>query len=249
MGDMQQFFAGGQGFDPNSVDPQGDFEVLPPGKYPVQVESAEIKQTKAGTGHYIYVTCKILDGPAKGRLLWDRMNIDNPSQVAVGIGQRCLAALGIAIGVQGQMTDTDQLLGGQCMAHVKVKEDQNEIRTYSSFAAFREAEAKGAGGRPAPAPAPAPAAPSVSPAGDQHVFDRQQAIGRGIREPALPPIEGQLATPITTATLPVAVYVPPGQAAAVQGEPGYAAPPPVNPPATTAAPAPAVPSGPMPWAR
>ncbi|KKK48669.1 hypothetical protein LCGC14_3142810 [marine sediment metagenome] len=188
MGDLQQFF-GGQGFDTASVEPQVDYETLLPGKYPVQVESTEVKETKKQDGHYVEVVLVILDGPAKGRKLWDRFNIDNPSQDCVAIGQRCLAALSIAIGVQEQMCNSDQLLSGRCMAHVKVKNGQNEIRTYSSFAASRAAEAKKAGNPQAPlpsgmavpfgpqaqpAPAPAPG-PSPSPAGDQHVADATTA--------------------------------------------------------------------------
>ncbi len=246
MGDLQQFF-GGQGFDTASVEPQADFETLPPGKYPVQVESAEVKETKAGTGHYIEVVLVILDGPAKNRKLWDRINIDNPSQDCVAIGQRCLAALSIAIGVQGQMGNSDQLLSGQCMAHVKVKNGQNEIRTYSSFVASQAAEAKKAGNPQAPLPSgmAVPFGPQAQPA------------------PTPAPV-------VQAEAFPGATYMAPGQAAA--GPPVIKPDPSPSPAgdqhvadATTAdelkelarrraadppaVPAPAPTSGSMPWAR
>jgi len=131
MSDLQSVF-GNSGFDTNSVEPQSDFEVLPPGKYPVLIEKAEVKQTKAGTGHYISLCLCVLDGPAKNRKLFDNINIQNPSQQCVDIGLRQLAALGQAIGLTC-VNDTNQLVNKACLAHVKVKDDRNEVRTYSKL--------------------------------------------------------------------------------------------------------------------
>ncbi len=134
MSDLSEFFqhtTGQDVFDPNSVDPQTDFVVLPAGKYPVLIEKAEVQATKKGDGHFIYLEMQIIDGQAKGRKLFDRINIDNPSQKCVEIGFRCLAALGQAIGLQG-ITDSNQLVNQSVIAHVRVKNDQNEVRTYSA---------------------------------------------------------------------------------------------------------------------
>jgi hypothetical protein len=128
MSDVQQFLGGG--FDTHSVEPQSDFAVIPPGKYPVVVEKAIVKPTKAGTGHYVELTLSILDGPFKNRKVWDRINIHNPNAVCVEIGLRSLAALGQAVGLLS-ISDTDQLVNQVCIAHVKVKDEQNEVRTYS----------------------------------------------------------------------------------------------------------------------
>jgi len=130
MNDLASLF--GQGFDTHSVEPQSDFDVLPPGKYPVLIEKAEVKQTKAGTGHYLETQMVVLDGPAKNRKLWDRINIQNPSTQCVEIGLRQLAALGQAVGLAA-IADSSQLLNKACVASVKVKDDQNEIRTYTPF--------------------------------------------------------------------------------------------------------------------
>jgi hypothetical protein len=130
MNNLQQIFGGG--FDTNSVEPQGDFEVLPPDKYPVLIEKAEVRQTKSGTGYYIALCLSILDGPGKNRKLFDNINIANPSTQCVDIGLRTLAALGQAIGLTA-ISDTNQLVNKTCLAHVKVKDDRNEIRTYSTL--------------------------------------------------------------------------------------------------------------------
>jgi hypothetical protein len=127
MSNLNQFFNGG--FNTSSVAPQEDFEVIPAGKYPVLVEKAEVKTTKAGNGHFIALTLQILDGPYKGRKLFDNINIQNASQKAEEIALRTLAALGLAIGLQA-VTDTDQLLNQVVIASVKAKDGDNSVRTY-----------------------------------------------------------------------------------------------------------------------
>lgn len=128
--DLERFF-GGAAFTPSTIAPQGDFEVIPPGKYPVLIEDAEMVQTKKGTGHFLKLTMVILDGQYKNRKIWDQINIDNPSADCVEIGMREFAALGLALGLQA-ITDTTQLLRGVVIAHVKVKDDRNYVRTYSA---------------------------------------------------------------------------------------------------------------------
>lgn len=129
MADLQSLFGGG--FDTSSVPPQEDFVVIPPDKYVVVIDAAEVKPTKSQTGHYIELTMTVVDGQYKDRKVWDRINIANPSQKCVEIGLRSLAALGLAVGLSS-IADTDQLLGKVAVAHVKVKEGQNEVRTYSA---------------------------------------------------------------------------------------------------------------------
>jgi hypothetical protein len=133
QGDLSGFF-GGQGFDPNSVEPPDDFSVLPPGKYPVIIEAAETKATKAETGHYLELRLCVLDGPGKGRKIWHRMNIDNPSPIAVKIARQELSSLCKATIGSGLLVNENQFNGQTCVADVKVKDGENSIRAYSSFA-------------------------------------------------------------------------------------------------------------------
>lgn len=130
LGNLYDIF--GQSFNPADVKPQEDFEVLPPGKYPVLIEAAEIKQTKAGNGHYLKLTMSIIEGPYRNRKIWDQINIQNPSKECVEIGLRSLSAIGRALGLSA-IKDTSQLLDKTCVAHVKVKGEQNQVRTYSAL--------------------------------------------------------------------------------------------------------------------
>lgn len=164
MSDLSGFFQntfGQESFDPNSVKAQADFEVLPAGKYPVLIEKAEVQPTKAGNGHFIYLEMLITDGQAKDRKLFDRINIDNPSEKCVEIGFRCLAALGQALGLQS-ITDSNQLVNQVVLAHVRVKGDQNEVRTYSAVGVQQLAGPPVAAKRAASSAAVAPVAAPVA---------------------------------------------------------------------------------------
>jgi hypothetical protein len=163
QGDLQTIF-GGHAFDPQTIEPQGDFEVLPPCKPPAMIEKAEIKENSKGTGHYIKLELKVLDGPHKNRKLFDNINIDNPSNKCVEIGMRVLSALGRAIGATA-ITDTSQLLNQVVIPHVIVQNDavygqKNAIRTYSPPS---EAQPQtGDAGLPAPTTAQPVAVPSAA---------------------------------------------------------------------------------------
>lgn len=172
-GDLANFFGSLDGFDTHSIAPQEDFAPIPPGDYPVEIEKSEMKATKSQNGHYLEITCKILDGPdgVKGRKLWDRLNLDNPSQQAQEIALRSFAALGQSLNL-ARIQDTQQIVGGRCIACVKVREGQNSIRTYKPLPVAQVAPLASA--MPvapvapiAPAPpvaAPAPVVPAAMPA-------------------------------------------------------------------------------------
>lgn len=129
QGDLRSIF--GVEFDPFSIKPQKDFEVIPPGEHLCLIDRAEVKITKKGDGHYIELEMTIQGEEYKNRKLWDRINIDNPNSECVRIGLEHLAALGQAIRIN-ELSDSAQLVGHPVIAHVKVRNEQNEIRTYSA---------------------------------------------------------------------------------------------------------------------
>ena len=129
----------GAGFDTNSVEPQGDFDLISPGKVPVVIDKSEVRQTKKGDGYYLELTMTITDGEYRNRKLWDKIHIQNPSQECVKWGLRKLSALGKATGVT-YVSNENQFLGKTCMVHVTVKDEQNEIRTYSAMTGPTAAE-------------------------------------------------------------------------------------------------------------
>jgi hypothetical protein len=140
MSNWQEIF-GPNGFDVDSVEPMKDHSVVPPGKYVVQIERAEMKPNRAATGHFVELVLVILEGEHQKRKMWDRINVSNPSEKCTQMGRAVMSAIGRSLGVS-HLQDVSQLLNGILVAHVKVKGEQNEVRTYSSLAKYREEQAK-----------------------------------------------------------------------------------------------------------
>lgn len=83
-------------------------EVLPPGWYVAAIDASEVKATKKAAEAKEYpsednakhandcllqFTFKVLEGNAKGRLLWHRLNIRNANEIAQKIAEEELAAI------------------------------------------------------------------------------------------------------------------------------------------------------------
>lgn len=157
-------FLGAQ-FDPNTVPPSQDFTPLPSGEYPAIITDSEMKPTKNSTGHYLELTFQVIDGPSKGRLVWARLNLDNPNAKAVEIAKRDLSAICHAAGIVQAITDSQQLHNRPLVIRVEFvpagpnrQRDGNEVKGYKRM-----------DGAPAPAAQPSPfaaaAANTAPPAG------------------------------------------------------------------------------------
>ena len=124
------------GFDANQVEPADDLEPIPAGKYVAVITDSEMKPTKSGTGNYLQLTFQIVEGEYANRLLWVRLNLDNPNATAVQIARRELSSICRSVGVLVP-ADSADLHNLPCMIHVRVKrrsdtgELQNEIKGYS----------------------------------------------------------------------------------------------------------------------
>lgn len=150
-------------FDASSVEPAVPMELLPPGKYRVQIVQSEMQATKQGDGQLLWLELDILDGPHRGRKLWDRLNLVNRNQQTVEIAQRQLSAICHAVD-RIHVSDSEQLHFRPMMVTLAVEADtrdkllppdqqrkQNRIKGYAA-----------AGGSPTVAPAQrtAPAEPA-----------------------------------------------------------------------------------------
>jgi hypothetical protein len=128
-------------FDSTTVDPSiGRFDTIPPGRYRVQIVNSDVRPTKGGTGHYVYLEMQVVEGPFENRRLWDRINYINNNQKTQQIAQAQLRNIQLACGVEpGQMRDTEVLHFQPFMVSISVKPDagdgygeQNVVR-YPSF--------------------------------------------------------------------------------------------------------------------
>ena len=141
------------GFNAGTVDPMNEYEHLPAGKYAAVITKSGTKPTKSAKGSYLELTFQILDEAHKGRQLWARLNLDNPTALAEKIAQSELSSICRAVGVL-EPKDSSDLHDIPLVISVRQKtgpngEVRNEIRGYSR----RE---NGQAGKPAQAPPPTP---------------------------------------------------------------------------------------------
>ena len=154
-----------RGFNAHDVEPQEAFDPLPAGEYLCIVTTSEMKPTKSGNGAFLELEFAVIDGPYKGRKLWDRLNLANPNETTVKIAQATLSALCRAVGV---MTPQDSCELHDIPVVVKVRvekradtdEPTNVIKGYRKRETTPPAAALGAPRSPAtPSPFARPSTP------------------------------------------------------------------------------------------
>lgn len=127
---------GSTGFDATKIEVNdNDFSPLAPGKYNVIISDASVKKTKAGTGQYLSLQFTVTSEPGRDRRVWTNLNLVNPNPVAVEIAQKDLANICTAAGVQGLLTNEQQLLGKALTIKVAVDGDRNNVKGYSAIGA------------------------------------------------------------------------------------------------------------------
>lgn len=115
------------GFDANKVEPNTVFEALPAGDYVVAIVGSELEKTKAGTGDRLELKLQIVDGTFRGRVLFDGLNVRNPSAQAQQIAQATLSAICRAVGVMTPK-DSAELHNKPLIAKVVVENYQGELK-------------------------------------------------------------------------------------------------------------------------
>lgn len=102
----------------------GGFEPIPAGTYVAEIVKSEIKDTKDGTGKYISLQFKVIDGDYAKRLVFDMLNIVNKNQTAVEIANRNLKSIILACGHEDdyELEDTEDLHGIPMGIRVAIQE-------------------------------------------------------------------------------------------------------------------------------
>lgn len=116
------------GFDATKIEKSKGFEPLPVGAYTCCISASEEKATAAGTGQYLQLTIEVIDGEHKGRLLFERLNLQNPNPKAVEIAQETLAYICEAVGVL--QPQNAMVLHGKpmvCSVGVEKRNDNGEL--------------------------------------------------------------------------------------------------------------------------
>lgn len=162
-------------FDARQVDPQPSYDPIPAGWYNAMITESEMRPTSNGQGAYLQLTLKIIDGQYAGRLVFDRLNLQNQNPVAAEIAYRRLSAYCHATGVI-QIQDSQQLHGIPLKIRVAVRTDStgqydpsNEVKAVKSINEDTGVQPQPAAPQfqpplpPTQAPTPAAPQPTVQP--------------------------------------------------------------------------------------
>lgn len=106
------------------------------GEYLVEITKSEMKDTKAGTGQYLSLGFKCLEGEQKGNMLFANLNLVNPNDIAVSIAQKDLKKICTAVGKKS-IEDSNELHAIPLKIRVAVRPDDdaypgNDIKGYKS---------------------------------------------------------------------------------------------------------------------
>jgi hypothetical protein len=143
------------GFNANDVDPNVGFEPIPAGKYLAVIVDSKTKQTKNGAGEYLQLEFEIVDGPYKGRKVWERLTLKHPNETTVKIARGNLSSVCRATGVM-QPRDSVELHGIPLTVVVGLKrrddtgEMTNCIKGYEKREATSPARPSAVTGSPPP---------------------------------------------------------------------------------------------------
>ncbi|MCW5775342.1 MAG: DUF669 domain-containing protein [Phycisphaeraceae bacterium] len=145
------------GFNASEVDPNVAFEPLPAGDYLAVVVASEMKPTKNGSGEYLQLELEVIEGPHKGRKVWDRLMLKHGNSQTVAIARGTLSALCRAAGVM-QPKDSVELHNLPVVVKVATKKRDDTGELTNVVKGYAK---KGAAG--AVAPRPAAAGPGSTP--------------------------------------------------------------------------------------
>lgn len=134
-------------FNANEVDPTLPFDPIPADEYSAVITNSEEKPTKAGTGTYLELTFQIVEGEYQNRLLWTRLNLNNPTDRAVQIARAELSAICRAVGVltpkdSAELHDLPLLIKVKQKRRKDTDEIVNEIVGYRMCETVTEAQAR-----------------------------------------------------------------------------------------------------------
>lgn len=96
--------------DLSNVEARVALDVMPSGWQNAVIVDTGMKPTKDNAGQYMEVISEVIEGPFKGRKLFDRLNILNNNQTAVEIAYKTLKAIYSAVG-KVRVNDSAELHG------------------------------------------------------------------------------------------------------------------------------------------
>jgi hypothetical protein len=147
------------GFNAGAIEPAAPRGTIPAGKYKCVITGSGEQPTKAMTGTMLKLQMQVIEGPHQGQMVFDQLNVNNPSQTAMEIAQRTLSAICRATGVM-MPQDSSDLHNKPLLVTVRVETSkdygaQNKVSGYEPCGgAAQVAAAAVAAAAPAPSNLP-----------------------------------------------------------------------------------------------
>src|SRR5262245_2860438 len=139
-------------FDPTQTTPStGVPDPIPPNDYRLIAKDSAGKDTQTG-GKYLVFTFEVIEGPYKGRLVFENFNLVNANPKTVEIAKAQLSALCHAVGKLTAVRDSSELHNLPFIATVGIEPAKNG---YPAKNRIKKYHFKDAAGAPATAPSTA----------------------------------------------------------------------------------------------
>lgn len=140
-------------FSSEGVERNNSYEPIPNGDYPVIISESIFKHPKGPYGEadkskptYLELKVQIIDGEFKGRTVFDRLHLNNPSDTTRKIAKGTMAGILDSLGMTA-INDSSELHNRPMMAKIVVKPASgewsagNEVKGYKPFVNFAPVQA------------------------------------------------------------------------------------------------------------
>ena len=95
------------GYNPDNTEDYGsNYGAIPDGSYPAMITEYQYKETKSG-GQMLVLTVEVIDGPCKGRKVWENLNVVNKNETAQNIAHSKLKGYFNAVSAEGSVEEQD----------------------------------------------------------------------------------------------------------------------------------------------
>lgn len=121
-------------FDSTGIEPQQDFETLPPDTYTAAIIESSVAPNAKGTGTLLKLRLQVMEGQYQGRSIFDNLNIQHENAQAEQISKSRLAAICEAVG-KTRISDSVELHDCPMLVKVGLRKDGSgtEIKSYKAY--------------------------------------------------------------------------------------------------------------------
>jgi Protein of unknown function (DUF669) len=135
-------------FDPNAVEPGGNFDPVPAGEYVAQIVESDVAPPKSGNGLMLNLTWEITEGEYTSRKFWQRINYQHTSAQAQLIGQQQLKSICNAIGLSGHLNDSEELHFQPCLVRLSIDAKDSNYAPKNEVKSVKPASAQAPAAKP-----------------------------------------------------------------------------------------------------